>query len=66
MDLSEDDLKLGLVTYDCRINRKKMPYNGHLRLLSDYISFYSENFVGCMNLVMPYSFIINIKSSKNM
>lgn len=66
MDLSDDDILLAQTTYECRINRKKMPYNGFLRILSDYISFFADSFVGVINLAIPYGVISNIKSSKNL
>lgn len=67
LDLSEEDLSIASIhTYSARINKKRIPVNGKLCLALDYLIFTSEgNMIGSLNILLPYSEIIDITGTKN-
>jgi hypothetical protein len=66
LELSEEDKRIAnTLRFDARVNRKNIPHNGVILMMSDYFVFYSSSVAGTINLLIPYDSIIELKPKKN-
>ena len=66
VEISDEDVNLASVyKYACRMNKKAMPCNGSLMLMSEYLIFCSKGLAVSANLLIPFTAVVQLQPTKN-
>lgn len=66
VEISDEDVSLASIfKFSARVTRKGMPLNGTIMLMSEFLIFFCQSMATSINLLVPYTSILELRPLKN-